>query len=143
MLGAITSLVCMGSMGAMSIAASAGSAATSGMAGMGTMGSTPPSHVAFMTSLFQSLGLSALTQIPDAVLRPVLIILLGVGIIGAYVRYRAHGKVWPFLLVVVATILLYTSIYVFPGDALYFFSLVLLLLGSLWNARVRSITSVA
>lgn len=136
LLSALTSLVCMGSMGAMAVAASAGAAATGSMAGMRNMGTTP-SHVAFTTQLLQSIGLGALTQIPDTILRPIFVILLAVGIVGSYMSYRIHRRVWPLLLVVLASVLLYIGIYAVPSDPLYYLSLVLLILGSIWNARAQ------
>lgn len=140
LLSAVTSIVCMGSMGAMGIAASAGAAATGSMAGMDGMGVTPtPSHVAITTQFLQSIGLGSLTQIPDTILRPVFIVLLAIGVVGSYVAYRNHRHIGPLLTVVSASILLYIGIYILPSDGLYYFSLALLLLGSVWNILTKAI----
>ncbi len=132
-LGALTSVACMGSMGAMGVAATA----TAGMAGMSgaTVGAT---RVAPITALLQNAGLGALTQIPDAVLRPIFILLLLIGIVGAYFAYRAHGQIGPFLVTVLASALLYSSIYVAPSDPFYYVSFALLIAGALWSMLVRS-----
>ncbi|MHB8629727.1 MAG: MerC family mercury resistance protein [Aggregatilineales bacterium] len=138
LLCAVTSVVCMGSMGAMGIAASVGAAATSSMAGMEGIGTTPPpTHAAFTTQLLQSIGLGALTQIPDSVLRPIFVALLVVGIVGSYLTYHVHKHIGPLLLTMLASALLYIGIYVSASDLLYYVSLVLLLIGSGWNIRVR------
>lgn len=136
LLSVVTSVICMGSMGAMGIAASAGAAATGRMAGMDGMG-TAPSHIAITTQFLQSIGLGILTQIPDTILRPVFVLLLAVGIIGSYIAYRNHHHIGPLLVVVGASVLLYIGIYVSPSDGLYYFSLALLLIGSIWNILVR------
>ncbi len=138
LLGAATSVVCMGSMGAMGAAAGAAgvsgaAAGAGGMAGMAGAVATTPGHMPFVTQLLQSVGLSALTQIPDAVLRPIFILLLILGVVGAYLAYRAHRQPGPLLLTAVASVLLYVSIYVRATDPLYYLSLMLLLVGSVWS----------
>jgi len=139
LLSAAMSLICMGSMGAMGIAASAGAAVAGSMAGMnGAVVTSGPSHVALTTQFLQRIGMDALTHIPDTTLRPIFIVLLLVGVLGSYIAYRNHRSFAPMLIVVGASILLYTGIYVIPSDALYYLSLMLLLLGSAWNVLARS-----
>ncbi len=124
LLSALTSVVCMGSMGAMGLATTA----TAGMAGMS--GAT---HVAFVTQLLQNAGLGVLTQIPDAVLRPLFIALLILGIAGAYLAYRMHRQIGPLILTVLASLMLYTGIYIVLSDPLYYLGLAMLLIGTVWN----------
>ncbi len=131
LLAGATSVVCMGSMGAMA-AASAG-AAVGGMAGMGAAATGTVRHVAFTTALLQQVGLGALTSIPDAVLRPIFVVLLALGIGGAYLAYRLHRQGGPLLLTIGASILLYIGIYIVVADPLYYLGLLLLLAGTIWN----------
>lgn len=126
LLSALTSVVCMGSMGAMGLAATA--TATAGMAGMGGA-----AHVAFVTQLLRNAGLGALTQIPDAVLRPLFIALLILGIAGAYLAYRAHRQIGPLILILLASLILYAGIYIVLSDPLYYLGLAMLLIGTVWN----------
>ncbi len=70
-------------------------------------------------------------------LRSVFVILLAVGIVGSYLTYRVHRRIWPLLLLVLASVLLYISIYVVPSDPLYYASLVLLVIGTIWNVRTH------
>ncbi len=81
--------------------------------------------------------LGALTQVPDMVLRPIFILLLIAGIAGSYLAYRVHRKVGPLLVTVLASILLYVSIYVTASDPLYYLSLALLFAGAIWNLLIR------
>ncbi len=136
LLAEATSIVCMGSMGAMA-AASAGAAA-GGMAGMGAAATGAVGHDAVTTALLPQVGLGGLTGIPDAVLRPLLVVLLALGIGGTYLAYRTHRQGGPLLLTIGASILLYSGIYVVVADPLYYLGLGLLLAGILWNAVVTA-----
>ena len=80
-----TSVVCMASMGAMVAATTAG--ATAGMAGMGAAAASTP-HVPAITRALRAVGLGALTHVPNAVLQPLLIILLLIAIGAALWRAR-------------------------------------------------------
>ncbi len=135
LLSALTSVVCMGSMGAMGLAATATATATAtaGMAGMGGAAAGGATHVAFVTQLLRSAGLEALTQIPDAVLRPLFIALLILGIAGAYLAYRAHRQIGPLILILLASLILYAGIYIVLSDPLYYLGLAMLLIGTVWN----------
>jgi hypothetical protein len=72
----------MASMGAM------GAAVTAGMAGMGAAAATTR-HVPAVTRALHAVGLGALTHVPNAVLQPLLIVLLLVAIGTAL--WRARG----------------------------------------------------
>lgn len=118
---AATSVVCMGSMGAALAAAGAGGAA--GMAGMAGMASGGPTPLA--TQLLAAIGLGALNQIPDAILRPVFIALL---LVTAYSAYRAYcASAWlgayalgAYALTLASGLALYGAIYLWMSDALYY-----------------------
>ncbi|PZR98436.1 MAG: hypothetical protein DLM69_08645 [Candidatus Chloroheliales bacterium] len=140
-LGAATSVVCMGSMGAMGVVAGASAAATAatGVAGMGAMAAGAPGQPSFTKQLLQAVGLGVLTQIPDAVLRPLLFVLLLAGIGGAYLAYRFHHHLAPLLLTIVASVLLYVGIYVISSDQLYYVGLSLLLAGGIWGVLARPV----
>jgi len=131
LLAGATSVVCMGSMGA--VAAASAGAAASGMAGMGAAATGAVGHGAFTTALLQQVGLGALTSIPDAVLRPLFVVLLALGIGGTYLAYRTHRQRGPLLLTSGASILLYIGIYIVVADPLYYLGLGLLLAGIIWN----------
>jgi len=79
------SVVCMASMGAMVAASTAGT--TAGMAGMGAAATSTP-HVPIVTRALRAVGLGALTHAPNAVLQPLLIVLLLVAIGAALWRAR-------------------------------------------------------
>ena len=71
------SVVCMASMGAMVAATT--TSATAGMAAMGAAAASTP-HVPAITRALRAVGLGALTHVPNAVLQPLLIILLLIAI---------------------------------------------------------------
>lgn len=110
----ITSVACMGSV------------ATVSMVGMSSGLST-------LGVFLQAVGLGFLTTIPDSILRPILIFVIAINIIGAYLSYRKQRYLVPFSLTIIGAILLYPSIYIFPFELLYYFSLILLLIATVWN----------
>lgn len=131
-----TSVVCMASMGAMMAATTA--SATAGMAGMGAaIASTP--HVPAITRALRAVGLGALTHAPNAVLQPLLIILLLIASGAALWRARV-ARTTPALtlaLVSIAAVIgLYASIYVTVSETGYWLALVVLILASVLSAWV-------
>lgn len=131
-----TSVVCMASMGAMVAATTA--SATAGMAGMGGAAAST-SHVPAITRALRAVGLGALTHVPNAVLQPLLIILLLIAIGAALWRARV-ARTTPALtlalVIVAAATGLYASIYVTVSQTGYGLALVVLLLASVLSAWV-------
>jgi len=130
------SVVCMASMGAMGAASAAG--ATAGMAGMGAVAASTP-HVPAVTHALRAVGLGALTHVPNAVLQPLLIVLLLVAS-GATLWRARSARTTPaltFALVIVAAAVgLYASIYVTVSETGYGIALVVLILASVLSAWV-------
>ena len=130
------SVVCMASMGAMVAATTAG--ATAGMAGMGAAAASTP-HVPAITRALRAVGLGALTHVPNAVLQPLLIILLLIASGAALWRARV-ARTTPALtlalVIVAAAVGLYASIYVTISETGYWLALVVLLLASVPSAWV-------
>jgi len=112
---AITSVVCMGSVSSVA------------MVGM-TVG-----QLSSVGIFLQSIGLGFLTIIPDSILRPILIFVLTITVIGSYLSYRKQRKFIPFLLTLIGSVLIYPSIYILFLESLYYFSLVLLLVAIVLN----------
>ncbi len=131
-----TSVVCMASMGAMVAATTA--SATAGMAGMGAAAVSTP-HVPAITRALRAVGLGALTHVPNAVLQPLLIILLLIAIGAALWRARS-ARTTPALtlalVIVAAAVGLYASIYVTVSETGYWLALVVLILASILSAWV-------
>lgn len=137
-----TSVVCMGSMGAMVAASTAG--AVGGMAGMGATATTAP-HVPALTRALQAVGLDGLTHVPNAVLQPLLIVLLLVASGAALWRARTARTARAMALAVVivlAAAVLYASIYIRVSEAGYWVAMVVLILASIfaaWSGRCRGV----
>jgi hypothetical protein len=129
------SVVCMASMGAM------GAAATAGMAGMSAVAATP--HVPAVTRALRAVGLGVLTHVPNAVLQPLLIVLLLVAIGTALWRARSARTTAALaltLLIVAAAAGLYASIYLTVSETGYWIALAVLILASIlsaWAGRRR------
>ncbi len=127
------SVVCMASMGAMVAATTA-----SATAGMGAAAASTP-HVPAITRALRAVGLGALTHVPNAVLQPLLIILLLIAIGAALWRARV-ARTTPALtlalVIVAAAVGLYASIYVTVSETGYWLALVVLLLASVLSAWV-------
>jgi len=136
------SVVCMASMGAMVAASTAG--ATAGMAGMGAAAAST-SHVPAITRTLRATGLSALTHVPNAVLQPLLIVLLLVAIGAALWRARSARTTVALslaLLIIAAAVGLYASIYVTVSEGGYWITLAVLILASVlssWSGRRRGL----
>lgn len=111
----ITSAVCMGSV------------TTVGMVGMVT------GQVSTVGVVLQAIGLGFLTTIPDYILRPILIFVIAINLVGAYLSFRVQRYFPPFLLTLIGVVLLYPSIYIFSFETLYYFSLGVLLIATAWN----------
>lgn len=123
-----TSLVCMAQMGA--------TAATGG-AVMGTMGAAATSgSVPLITSVFQSIGLGVLLTLPASFYQSLLVIVLGLTIVASYLSYKFHQKAGPFSLVIISSLLIYGSIYIFMSEPLYWIAFVLMLLSMVWNYTI-------
>jgi hypothetical protein len=138
-----TSVVCMASMGAMAAASAAGT-----MAGMGAVATATP-HVPTVTRALQAVGLGALTHVPNAVLQPLLIVLL-LGAIGTALWRARSARTTPALalalLVVAAAAGLYASIYLTVSETGYWIALAVLILASIlsaWVGRRRGMARTA
>lgn len=133
-----TSIVCMASMGAMAAGSTAG--VTAGMAGMGAA-TTSTSHVPAVTHALQAVGLGGLTHLSNAVLQPLLIVLLLVAMGTALWRTwvaRTMSAAVLALVTVAAAAGLYASIYLNVSETGYWIALVVLLLTSVlsgWAGR--------
>jgi len=136
------SVVCMASMGAMVAASTAG--ATAGMAGMGAAAASTP-HVPAITRALRAVGLGALTHVPNAVLQPLLIVLLLVASGAALWRARIARTTVALslaLLIIAAAVGLYASIYVTVSEGGYWITLAVLILASVlsaWSGRRRGL----
>jgi len=138
------SIVCMASMGAMVAASTAG--ATAGMAGMGAAAAAAATttHVPAVTHMLRAVGLGELTHIPNAVLQPLLLVLLLVAIGAALWRARVARTIPALalaLLIIAAAAVLYASIYITISETGYWIALVVLILASVlsaWPRRRRS-----
>lgn len=137
-----TSVVCMGSMGAMVVASTAG--AVGGMAGMGAAAASTP-HVPALTRALQAVGLGGLTHLPDAVLQPLLIVLLLVAVGAALWQARIARTARATALAVVSVLAaaaLYASIYIRVSEAGYWVAMVVLIVASIlaaWSGRRRGV----
>ncbi len=117
------SVVCMSSMGAAMTAT--GAARVAGLAGMeGMSANAQSSGLLFLPRLFDSLGLGVLNRLPNAILHPLLVVLLMASVGAAFVAYRGHRRPHPLTLAVASALALYVSIYVWMSDLLYLSSLV-------------------
>jgi len=136
------SVVCMASMGAMVAASTAG--VTAGMAGMGAAAAST-SHVPAITRTLRATGLGALTHVSNAVLQPLLIVLLLVAIGAALWRARSARTTVALslaLLIIAAAVGLYASIYVTVSEGGYWITLAVLILASVlssWSGRRRGL----
>ncbi len=137
------SVVCMASMGAMVAASTAG--ATAGMAGMGAAAASTP-HVPIVTRALRALGLGALTHVSNAVLQPLLIVLLLVAIGAALWRARIARTTSALslaLLIIASAAGLYASIYITVSETGYWITLAVLILASVlsaWSGRRRGLS---
>ena len=128
----------MASMGTMVAASTTG--ATAGMAGMGAAATSIP-HVPAITRALRTVGLGALTHVPNTMLQPLLLVLLVVAIGSALWRARDTQTVQALtlaLLVIAAAAGLYASIYVMVSETGYWIALAALLLASVlsaWSGR--------
>ncbi len=132
------SVVCMASMGTMAAASTA--SATAGMFGMGATSASTP-HVPAITHALQAVGLGGLTHLSNAVLQPLLIVLLLIAI-GAALWRAWVMRIWSAgalaLVTVAAAASLYASIYLIVSETGYWIALVVLLLASVlsgWAGR--------
>jgi len=134
------SVVCMASMGVMVATSTAG--ATAGMAGMGAAAAST-THVPAITHALRAMGLGGLTHVPNAVLQPLLIVLLLIAIGTALWRARVArttGALTLALVIVAAAAGLYASIYIRVSEGGYWLALAVLILASVlsaWSGRRR------
>ncbi len=132
-----TSVVCMASMGAMAAASTVGA-----MAGMGAAAAST-SHVSTLTHVLQSLGLGGLTHVSNAIVQPLFIALLLTTIAAAIYKafiVRSRQAISLALLISVAAVGLYGSIYIVVSEMVYWTALFVLILTSLltaWSGRRR------
>ena len=115
---------------------------------MGAAAAATP-HVPAVTRALRAVGLGALTHVPNAVLQPLLIVLLLVAIGTAL--WRARGaRTTPALalalLIVAAAAGLYASIYLTVSETGYWIALAVLILASVvsaWAERRRGMARTA
>ena len=133
----VASVVCMASMGAMAAASTAGA-----MAGMAAA-VTPTSHVFPLTHVLQSVWLGGLTHVSNAIVQPLFIALLLTTIAAAIYKafiVRSRQAISLALLISVAAVGLYGSIYIVVSEMVYWTALFVLILTSLltaWSGRRR------
>ena len=138
-----TSVVCMASMGAMAAVSTAGA-----MAGMGAAAASTPRPAA-LTRALRAIGLGGLTHLSNAVLQPLFMILLLVAVAAALWQARAartRQVVVLAILIVLAVVGLYGSIYVTVSETGYWVAVVVLVLASVllpWASRRGRVTSSA
>ena len=131
----ITSLGCMAIMST-TIAAS-GAVAIGSMGAMSSMAAAS-SFSRFPSILLNSIGLGFLTKVNLRTLEIVLIVLLLIGIISMYLSYRFHKKFYPLILSISSSILIYVSIFIVASNALYYVSLIGLIVAPIWNFYVKT-----
>jgi len=125
------SVVCMSSMVASLTATAVGGVA--GMAGMESMATTERSSgLLFLPRLFDRLGLGFLNQLPNAILQPLLIVLLMASVGAAFITYRRHRRPHTLTLAAASALAMYFSIYVWMSDLLYLSSLLGQLGAGIW-----------
>ncbi len=122
-----TSLVCMAQMGT--------TIAVGGTV-MGTMGVATSGSAPFITSMFQSIGLGILLTLPANFYQILLIVVLGFTIIASYISYKFHQKLGPFGLIVVSSLLFYSSIYIFMSEPFYWITFILMLVSTIWSYNI-------
>jgi hypothetical protein len=130
------SVVCMSSMGAaMAAAVAAAGAGATGMSGMGSMGATQTglSGSLRLTRFFESVGLGMLNQLPNAVAQPLLAALLVISVGATYIAYRGHRRPGALVLTLGSAIAMYTGIYIWMSEPMYFISLVGLVAAAIWG----------
>ncbi len=109
------------------------------MAGMeGMAANTQSSSLLFLPRRFDRLGLGVLNRLPNAILHPLLIVLLMVSMGAAFVAYRGHRRPPTLTLAVASTLALYVSIYVLMSDLLYLLSLLGQLGAGIWTVYLVS-----
>ena len=127
----ITSLGCMAIMSA--------TIAASGAVAMGAMGSMAASNSfsRFPAALLNSIGLGFLTKVNLRTLETILVILLLIGIISMYLSYRFHKNLYPLILSITSSILIYLSIFVIMSNSVYYVSLAGLIVAPVLNFNVK------
>lgn len=125
---ACTSLVCMAQMGTMTAA---------GGVAMGAMSVATTSSVPFITFVFQTIGLGFLLVFPAILYQILLIVVLGFTVIVSYFSYKFHKNIGLFALVLISSFLLYTSIYLFISEPLYWIAFVLMLVSVVWSYKIK------
>lgn len=137
-----TSVVCMGSMGA--AVAAAGASGAAGAAGMAGMSSVSGGSAPLITLLLSAVGLDFLNHVPDPLLRPIFVALLLLSAAAAYLAYRTSGRSGPFALTVASGLTLYSGIYVWMSEPLYYLGFAGMLAAAAWAilaARRSAMTS--
>lgn len=125
-----TSVVCMGSMGA--AVAVAGATGAAGAAGMVGMSSVSGAGLPLTTVLLSAVGLDVLNHVPEAVLRPIFIALLLVSAASAYLAYRTSGRPGPLAFTVASGLSLYSGIYIWMSEPLYYLGFAGMLAAAGW-----------
>jgi len=130
---ACTSLVCMAQMGTMTVAGTAGAGA------MGAMSAASAGSVPFITLAFQAIGLGFLLVFPQIFYQMLLIIILGFTILFSYFSYKFHKNPGIFTLTLISSFLLYSSIYLFISEPLYWIAFLLMLVSAGWSYKTEKI----
>jgi len=131
----VASLGCMAIMST-TIAAS-GAVALGSMGAMNSMAAAS-SFSRFPSAFLNSIGLGFLTKVNLKTLEIILVILLLIGIISMYLSYRFHKNLYPLILSITSSILIYLSIFVVMSNALYYISLIGLIVTPIWNFYVKT-----
>jgi hypothetical protein len=127
------SVVCMSSMGAAIAAATAAvGASATGMAGMGAAQASPSGSL-WLTRLFETMGLGILNRLPNEVAQPLLAALLVISIGAAYVASRGHRSSGALVLTLGSAMVMYTSIYIWMSELVYFLSLAGIVVAAIWG----------
>lgn len=122
-----TSVVCMAQMGTV---------AAAGGASMGAMGAAASASVPLLTRIFQTIGLGFLLSLPAILYQGLLLAVLAFTGLASYLFFRVHRKPWVFGLAVVSSVLLYSSIYVFVSEPVYWLSFGLMVVSAVASFRV-------
>jgi len=126
------------SLGCMAIMATAiGTTGAVTLGSMGAMSMSSPINT-FPSVLLNFLGLGSLTRVNLRTLEIILIFLLSIGIISMYLSYKYHKNSNPLILFVISSILIYVSIFVVMSNALYYISLIGLIVTPIWNFYVKT-----
>jgi mercuric ion transport protein len=88
-----------------------------------------------VVSIVASIGLGFL--IKDAILLPLMVLFLLVTVIGLYLGYRAHRRVWPLILGIVSSLVALFFLFVHTVTVMAYLAMASLVLASILNVIAR------